>query len=662
MSAAKCTGERMQGSGFRVQDGSRDQTLVGHIRGGRGSQSTQHSVLSTQYWGCFVRRLFFLALACVLFLPRGIAEERSEDFANRLAVLASMCDELGLKEQAETTRRWLVPRHRGRQYLFVPVAADPAAPKAGAPDGVKQWYDKFRTIRREHAVSLFAAAKSASDTQQPARAYQLLHEVLREDPDHSEARRVLGYAKVGNQWRLPEWEKVAARQAPINHPRLPWRARTYWNLETPHFQIVSNHSAREAREAGEQLENLHTLWRQVFFRYWSSPEALAARLAGSNEPLARERPKMQVVLFKTRQEYAAYVSAAHPRAAATLGLYDDKQRIAYFYAGDASVYPTWFHESTHQLFHQSVPGTRDQPGQERNFWTLEGAALYMESLAEHDGYWAAGGWESDRLQFARYRVLTGDLNVSLGQISTMSRDAIQNSGDIGRIYTQAAGLAHFLIDDASGEYREAFIELLTAIYRGDDAADSLARLTGQPLAKLDEEYRAFLNVRDDDLAGVPDASRLKNLSLCRTSVSDAGLAYLAGCNNLLWLDLSFTAASDEGLKHFQANSGLKQLFLEGTKVTAASLPVIAGFKQLEELDLSRLPLRDDDLAAISGLRNLKSLYLSRCAITDAGLTHLRGMKQLENLELGGTQVTADGLKRLRAVLPKLKISSPGPQP
>jgi hypothetical protein len=278
----------------------------------------------------------------------------------------------------------------------------------------------------------------------------------------------------------------------------------------------------------------------------------------------------------------------------------------------------------------------------------------MESLAQHDGYWTAGGWEADRLQFARYRVLSGELNLPLAPISALSRDAIQTSRDIGRIYTQAAGLAHFLIDGEGGKYREGFVDLLAATYRGEDAADSLAKFTGQPLASLDEEYRAFLNVTDDDLARAPDPSRLKNLSLCRTSVSDQGLAHLAARKNLQWLDLSFTSATDAGLTHFQANSGLKQLFLEGTKITSASLPVIASFKQLEELDLSRLPISDDALASLAGLRNLKTLYLTGCPVTDAGLTHLLGMKQLQSIEYGGTKITADGMKRLGAVLPKLK--------
>jgi hypothetical protein len=572
---------------------------------------------------------FFGSLVLWSFVPTAFILAENETYSGRLATLAAKCDELGLKEQAQITRGWAIPRYPGRQYLFIPLPVDSTAPKATASDTIKHWHNKFLEMRREQAAALFAEAKAASDQRQAARAYQLLHEALREDPDHAEARRILGYVKAGSQWRLPDEEKMTPRQPPLDHPRLPWKARGYWSLETPNFQIVTN-SKGELSEAGQQLENLHGLWRQIFFSYWSSPEALAARFAGTNEPLARPRPKMQVVLFATQREYAAYVASAHPKAAATLGLYDDKQRMAYFFAGNASVYPTWYHEATHQLFQQSIPDARDEPGQARNFWALEGAALYMESLARHGGYWTAGGCEANRLQFARYRVLSGDLALPLARLAAMSREEIQNSSEIGRIYSQAAGLAHFLIDGQEGKYREPFIELLSAIYRGDDTAETLSQATQQPLGQLDDEYRAYLNVTDEDLAGIPNPVAQKNLSLCRTSVTDQGLARFAGSKHLAWLDLSFTSASDEALKTFAGNSGLKQLFLEGTKVTEASLPLIAGFKQLEQLDLARLP------------------------ITDAGLVHLRGLKQLEELEHSGTQITDDGLKRLRSALPKLK--------
>jgi hypothetical protein len=573
----------------------------------------------------------------------------------RLAALAAKCDELGLKQQAEITRGWTIARHSGRQYLFLPAVSDPLAPQADASETIKQWYRRFQELRRERAMELYAEAKVASDARNPARAWQLLYEVLREDPGHTEARRVLGYIKTANgQWTTPEAEKTAARPVSFNHPKLAWAAGTYFSVETPHFAILTNHSKREGLEAGQQLENLHALWRQVFFRYWSSPAALAARLAGGNEPLARPRPRMNVVLFKDRPQYAAYVAAAHPKAATTLGIYVDKLKTTFFYGGDTSVYPIWYHEAAHQLFLEGVPDAVNEPGEGRNFWALEGAALYLESLANHGGYWTAGGCEANRLQFARYRVLSGDLDLSLVRLAAMSRADIQNSDDIGRLYTQAAGYAHFLLDGAGGKYREAFVDLLSASYRGTDTAETLAKAAGQPLAALDEQYRQFLIVTDEDLASIPDVTRLRNLSLCRGQITDQGLANLAGCKYLEWLDLSLTPATDQGLAHFAAASGLKQLFLEGSKCTAASLPLIGRYKRLEQLDLSRLPITDASLASVAPLRNLKQLYLTGCPITDAALPYLRGLKQLEQLETSQTQITPDALSRLRAALPKLK--------
>jgi hypothetical protein len=631
-------------------------------KGSGRDQGSRFGVQAAAYADVFYRwdqtcsRLLCLAVVSVAALCTGqLQAQEPSSFADRLAALAKKCDELGLAEQAAITRRWDIERHPGRQYLFLPIAGETAAPKAGGPQVQQQWYAKFLELRRERAESLFAASLEASRQRQPTRAYQLLYEVLREDPDHAEARRVLGYTKnPRGQWTLPLAANLSAQSVRFDHPKLGWRRGTYWRLETPHFQILTNHSAKEALEAGRQLEDLHALWRQIFFRYWSTPEALAARLAGRNEPLAPQRPKMNVVLFKSREEYAAQLNRSQPQIGITLGYYQDRERTAFFFAGDASVHPTWYHEATHQLFQEGVPRTVAQPGEERNFALLEGAALYMESLQELDGYWTAGGVESDRLQSARFRRLSGSFAIPIERLVALGRDDLQASDDIVPLYAQAAAVAHFLIDGEGGEHREAFVDLLTAVYRGADATDTLAQATDQSFAALDEQYRRFLDVSDDDLATIPNPSRLRNLSLGHTRVSDRGLAYLAEARSLQWLDLAHTAVGDSGLAHLAGATGLKQLFLDGTQVTAASLPVIAGFKQLEDLDLARLPIGDGDLPAIAGLRNLRALYLEACPITDAGLVHLRGLRQLETLDTDGTQVTLQGRRRLEQTLPKLK--------
>jgi len=649
---------RVQGSGFRVQDSnSRDQTWSRSHRNGEpcrhippqqspAFRGTKYSVLSTPY-------SVLTALALCVFGTLSAAE------SNPLADLAAKCGPLGLDEQATVTRTWAIPRHPGRQYLFIPAASDPAAPKTGSPKVVSQWYERFLAIRRERAAALFDAAKKASAERQPTTAFQLLYETLREDPDHSEARRILGYIKNGaGSWTLPGWGNLAVETARLKHPQLGWPPGGYFRLDTPHFQIVTNHSKGEALEAGRELEKLDQLWRQIFFRYWSTPEALADRFAGKNVPLARPRPKMQVVLFENRQEYIAQLAPAQPQARLTLGTYMHKQHIAYFFAGDKSVYPTWYHEATHQLFQESLDSAVEEPGGERNFWAVEGAALYMESLAEHGGFWTAGGCESDRLQYARYRARSGNFLLPSQRMAAMGREAIQQDRDIQPLYAQSAGWAHFLIDGQSGKHREAFVDLLRTIYAGSDQSDSLAKLTGQPLAALDGAYLPFLDVTDVDLTGIPDPSRMKNLSLMKTAITDKGLARLTACKDLEWLDLSATAAGDDGLKPFALAANLKQLFLDGSRVTAASLPLIGNFKGLKELDLSKLPLDDASLTPLAGLKDLDTLYLTNTPLTDACLAHLRGLKQLKTLDTQGTQITPAGLKRLQTSLPKLKLTSP----
>lgn len=658
-----------KGSGFRVQGRCGQSPAAGgqwSVVGGRELRSMSadipHSVPGTQYpvhgfrylSACRCLLAACLLAACLLAATPAQAAETT-DFTDQLAALAAKCEELGLKDQAQVTRQWSIPRFPGRQYLFLPAANDPLQPKTGAPMIERQWYDKFMAIRRQRAAERFKTASIAIESGNAPLAYQLLHEALREDPDHAEARRILGFVKDGRGvWKSPGEAPLEAPVARLDHPKLGWKARGYWRLETPHFQIVTDHSAREALEAGGQLEKLHSLWRQIFFSYWTNADALAARFHGANDPLAPDRPRMQVVLFKSCPEYVQKLAPIEPQIALTVGYYSLKQQITFLFAGDTSVYPTWYHEATHQLFQEAVPRTTAQPGESKNFWALEGAALYMESLSAHDGYWTAGGWEAERLQFARNRALAGDFYMPLARLSEQGREQLQQSADIRKLYSQAAGLAHFLIDGQGAQYREPLIGLLSAVYRGDDSAGLLAKTTGQPLEKLDDQYRQFLNVTDETLASTIDHPRIRSLFLARTSVTDAGLARLAACTNLVRLDLSLTAATDQGLKSFSGAGGLTQLLLAGTKITDASLPLVATFKNLEDLDLAGLAISDEGLASLSELRKLKELRLDGTPITDAGLMHLRGLKQLESLSREGTKVTPEGLKKLKASLPKLK--------
>jgi hypothetical protein len=576
-------------------------------------------------------------------------------FAERLAALAARCDQLGLAEQAAQTRRWGAPRDPRRQYLFVPRESDAAQPPADAPLVVAQWHARFREHRAAHAGGLFDLALQALAAGEAETAYRLVHEVVRENPDHAAARKVLGFRQLDGRWRRPVPEP-SARTSTVAHPRYGWRPGQYWRVETEHYSIATNAGGEAGLELGRRLEELHAAWQQLFFRCWSTPESLELGFRSGTQPPAARR-KFNVVFFRDREEYLARLRPLQPQIDITLGIYLDTQQTAFFYAGDARAEVTWLHEAAHQLFHETQRVT-PRPGHDANFWVVEGAAMYMESLARHDDYLIVGGDDASRLQFARYRALVDGGDLPLSRLAALGRDPIQNDPQIRRIYSQSAGWAHFLMDYDDGRYRRALVDYLRRVYAGRDRADTLFELCGAAADELERQYQEFLVVGDDDVALWPAAGKgpsppLRDLCLARTRVSDKSLALLAGQKELAWLDLSFTAAGDAGLRAFGDSRGLKQLNLERTAISDQTLAMIASFAELEELDLSQTAVTDAGLAHLAALSKLKSLWLTGTPIGDAGLARLAGLKQLETLDVNGTKATAEGYDRLKAALPRL---------
>ena len=126
--------------------------------------------------------------------------------------------------------------------------------------------------RREYADALFDLAKRAAEAGQLSLAFQWATEAVREDPDHADARRVLGYQERDGQWLTP----YAARMAETGkhwHPERGWVAdesvpasakRDRWQVRTDHFLVTSDLSLESAAELAARLERLHQIWRQLF--------------------------------------------------------------------------------------------------------------------------------------------------------------------------------------------------------------------------------------------------------------------------------------------------------------------------------------------------------------------------------------------------------------
>ena len=102
---------------------------------------------------------------------------------------------------------------------------------------------------------------------------------------------------------------------------------------------------------------------------------------------------------------------------------------------------------------------------------------------------------------------------------------------------------------------------------------------------------------------------------------------------------------------------LSSLDMRGKGITDSTLLQIKGFTLLNNLCLSRTQVSDTGLLNIKGLTRLRHVTLvDSNTITDAGVQHLKGLTHLESVYFSGTKITADGVKDLRRVLPKLSVN------
>jgi hypothetical protein len=559
-----------------------------------------------------------------------------------LAVLADKCDalfqsdpQLDLSEQARISRTWLRPRDPQRQYAFLP--GEPVPKKT--PDTVADhWQANFFEIRRKLADTLFAEARSALAAGRASDAYRLLHEALRENPEHADALAMLRSAETE--------AAIEVRRGAADDALLEWRSGRYWQVTSPHFEIVTNVArGDEARRIAGRLELLHTVWRQVFFDYWSEGARGTFSFVSRSIPAPRIAARHRVVVFRERQEYVVRLTALGVSGAGTSeGFYADEQKRSFFYAGDEAAYSTWYHEATHQLF-QETGDAAPKVAADGHVWLVEGAAMYMESLEERDGVVAVGGFDARRLQYARQRRLVDGFHMPLAELARMGRKELAGHDDIRQLYSESCGLVHFLFDGEGGKHRAAAIGLLKEIYAGRARPDSLAALTGVQPEQLDAAYAVFLaDVDDEDLAQyLSPPERITALALPRTNVTDAGLAHLANCTELLWLDLSDTKVTDDGFAHLARATKLERLSLRHTAIGDASLERIAAFPRLDDLNLAHTGVTDAGLSRLAELRSLTALWLEGTAAGDAALTTISHMGQLELLDLAATRVGDAGM-------------------
>jgi hypothetical protein len=387
-----------------------------------------------------------------------------------------------------------------------------------------------REARNEYARALFELAKEAADVGQLSLAFQWATETLRENPDHADARRVLGYEQRDGQWLTAYGAKMfdagktwdpkrgwvamsgAKPQASSDRADAARHAdlKNGWQVRTDHFLVTTNHSLAAGAELAARLERLYQVWRQLFAGHFYTEKEVRGLFAGERNARTQARP-FRVFYYRNRDQYVNALRRRQPRIGETLGIYFDATREAYFFAGDdddvaaggppaepATAKPavaTLYHEAVHQLFRESKP-TAKQLGRLANYWVIEGVATYFESLTEHVDpqaglYFTIGEATAGRLPAARDRLGEG-FYIPLADLTRLGQDDVQRHPDVKKLYSQASGLAAFLLDGEQGRYREPLVRYLQAVYTGRDHDSSLHDATETSYNDLDAQYRRFL--------------------------------------------------------------------------------------------------------------------------------------------------------------------------
>lgn len=612
-------------------------------------------------WTAAIGRLGIVCgiVLCVGLGTQGIvrAEDRAAEALREPFIrLADALAASGREEAAEVVRQW-VPAERGDQRVaYYPLSRleipSPALrePKVSAA---------FLAARRKAAEIATTAAERAAAEGDAERALHLIWRATREDPTAEVPRRILGLP-AGSASR------VSIRIGTTAPPQLGWPPRSFVVAHTPHFRIFSTASRRQAVAMAEDLERYHAIWSQMFRELWISDAEVCQAIA-SGRPLDEKRQRVDVALFADRAAYGKALSGDATAAEVSTGYYSPAARLTLLYAGDAADRSgadrrpaagpaadreTRYHEITHQLLQETCGDVVDAPGLESGFWIVEGIASYMESVRFFDSFATIGGWESPRLQYARWRWLGPEAAPSLEELAGEGRELVQQREDLAAWYSTTAAYTHLLCDDPSK--RSGLLRYLRSVYRGRPEPQAISLQS--PGEAWPRQLEKFLRLSDTQADPLRPGTSLGVLCLGRTELTAEWLAAVPPQPELKWLDLAHLPATDAIVERLLGDADLERLNLESTAVTDAAARIVSGHPSLSELDLSFTEVGDAGIEPLAGSRRIEVLWLTGSRVSDASIPLLLGLRELRALDVQRTQITPAGIARIAEARPDLRLN------
>jgi len=471
----------------------------------------------------------FAALAAARPAPLAYGEPLRERHAQlkvplvrEVERIAAECEARGETDSAASVRRVIEPRRAG--VLSIPILANPSPPSANGDQPA--WSVALARVRREYARDLFDLARAAFQAGEISYCYDLVREVVEHDPDHGQARNLLGFTRYRDQWATP-YAAAKLKAGQEWHPRFGWTPRNHlarleqgerlwkgqwlpadevaryrepwgnaWEIETEHYVVRTNASLERGVEFADRLEKLYAIFFRLFAGFFSPHDQMAMlfdppnrRTAlGTRDPATRQPSRrFRVNFYRTRDEY---IEALRPHVkfglGASTGMYLTNTRTAYFYVHEEMDEATVIHEATHQLFAE----TRDHPqaaGTRGNYWVLEGIACYMESFKDCGDHVQLGSWDTPRFRVGHDWIVKQHKYVPAEKLARLEINDF-DTPDVHNLYAQAACLCHFLMHHDGGRYRDLLVKYLEQVYLGQAEPGTLAELIEMDYADLDRAF------------------------------------------------------------------------------------------------------------------------------------------------------------------------------
>jgi hypothetical protein len=471
--------------------------------------------------------------------------------SDKLVPIIKFAVSKGLKEQAEellATVKRITPDYDKLPELEKLVSECPAPPDAAKVEEDKKELEKrITTAKDAHGTELFKLAKQCFKLGLFSRAFDLVNDVVEADPDHREARKILGFVRhpqESKRWittyesdlmktgagltrakaphvlfknkdglpeawipkkDLPQWEKglrpFGGEFIPEEEEIKKCSMNEYraWEVESEHFLIKTNISRRAAYEFGwELLEDFYSAFVRFYLGFFDIDRGAELLF----DVKARAPKKHLVLLYPSRNHYLQHVKAEHGNskiAVESAGFYTPAEdHCSHFYATEdrEDTLGTLYHEVTHQLFAETKPRSG---GSEGNNWVVEGTASYMETWAKVKGKWTPGVKKDHQRLMLIKKWLGENPSWKLQDFIGIDYETFHAEGR-GWNYCMAASIVYFLMHFDDERYKEDYVIFVRDYYDGKVRKDSLPEYisvegtsdASKRLQILDKQFREFM--------------------------------------------------------------------------------------------------------------------------------------------------------------------------